>query len=43
MSAADRWGLLGLIAILRNPDIDTTLLSGGTDLATMGLDMETPG
>ncbi|KAJ8474159.1 hypothetical protein ONZ45_g16046 [Pleurotus djamor] len=41
MSAADRWGLLGLLAMIKNAgaDIDAGLSSIGTDLGTMGLDM----
>ncbi|KAI0088606.1 hypothetical protein BDY19DRAFT_906609 [Irpex rosettiformis] len=42
MSPADRWGLLGLLAMIKSADLDTTLLSVGTDLGTMGLDMQTP-
>ena len=41
MSAADRWGLLGLLAAIKNADADQNLLSIGTDLGTMGLDMQT--
>lgn len=42
MSAADRWGLLGLLAMIKNAgsDMDHGLTSVGTDLGTMGLDME---
>ncbi|CCM03738.1 uncharacterized protein FIBRA_05884 [Fibroporia radiculosa] len=43
MSPADRWGLLGLLALIKNADPDQTLLSIGTDLGTMGLDMQTQG
>ncbi|KAF7799436.1 hypothetical protein EIP86_010671 [Pleurotus ostreatoroseus] len=43
MSPADRWGLLGLLAMIKSADLDTNLLSVGTDLGTMGLDMQTPG
>jgi CCR4-NOT transcription complex subunit 2 len=39
MSAADRWGLLGLLAMIKNADPDQALLSVGTDLGTMGLDI----
>ncbi|KAK7464864.1 transcriptional regulator [Stygiomarasmius scandens] len=42
MSAADRWGLLGLLAMIKSAattDIDGGLSSVGTDLGTMGLDM----
>ncbi|KAI0793031.1 hypothetical protein BC629DRAFT_1250434, partial [Irpex lacteus] len=42
MSPADRWGLLGLLAMIKSADLDTNLLSVGTDLGTMGLDMQTP-
>lgn len=43
MSAADRWGLLGLLAMIKNADADQNLLSIGTDLGTMGLDMQNQG
>jgi CCR4-NOT transcription complex subunit 2 len=45
MSAADRWGLLGLLAMIKNAgtDADQGLSSVGTDLGTMGLDMGYPG
>ncbi|KAF4617728.1 hypothetical protein D9613_005838 [Agrocybe pediades] len=45
VSAADRWGLLSLIAMMRNAgsDADHGLSSIGTDLGTMGLDMAFPG
>ncbi|KDQ62074.1 hypothetical protein JAAARDRAFT_189448 [Jaapia argillacea MUCL 33604] len=43
LSPADRWGLLGLIAMIKNADLDQSLLSVGTDLGTMGLDMQNPG
>jgi CCR4-NOT transcription complex subunit 2 len=41
MSAADRWGLLGLLQMIKNAgtDADHGLSSIGTDLGTMGLDM----
>ncbi|KIL67760.1 hypothetical protein M378DRAFT_101272 [Amanita muscaria Koide BX008] len=41
MSAADRWGLLGLLAMIKNAaaDVDQGITSIGTDLGTMGLDM----
>ncbi|EIW81078.1 hypothetical protein CONPUDRAFT_124008 [Coniophora puteana RWD-64-598 SS2] len=41
MSAADRWGLLGLIAMIKNAAIDADggLSSVGTDLGAVGLDM----
>jgi len=41
MSAADRWGLLGLLAMIRTAgsDVDGGLSSVGTDLGTMGLDV----
>jgi CCR4-NOT transcription complex subunit 2 len=41
LSAADRWGLLGLLAMIKNAgtDVDQGLSSVGTDLGTMGLDM----
>ncbi|KAL5482331.1 CDC36 [Sanghuangporus weigelae] len=43
MSAADRWGLLGLLNAIKNADADQNLLSIGTDLGTMGLDMQHQG
>ncbi|KAH9850189.1 hypothetical protein C2E23DRAFT_887620 [Lenzites betulinus] len=43
MSPADRWGLLGLLAIIKSGDPDQSLLAIGTDLGTMGLDMQNPG
>ena len=43
MSAADRWGLLGLLAMIKSADPDQALLSVGTDLGTMGLDMQQHG
>jgi CCR4-NOT transcription complex subunit 2 len=43
MSAADRWGLLGLLAMIKNADPDQALLLVGTDLGTMGLDMQQQG
>ncbi|KAL4249812.1 CNOT2/3/5 family protein [Abortiporus biennis] len=39
----DKWGLLGLLAMIKSADMDTNLLSVGTDLGTMGLDMQTSG
>ncbi|KAF9265222.1 hypothetical protein L218DRAFT_860846 [Marasmius fiardii PR-910] len=41
MSAADRWGLLGLLAMIKNAgsEVDQGLSSIGQDLGTMGLDM----
>ncbi|OBZ71202.1 putative NOT transcription complex subunit VIP2 [Grifola frondosa] len=43
MSPADRWGLLGLLAMIKSADPDQNLLSIGTDLGTMGLDMQNSG
>ncbi|TEB39977.1 hypothetical protein FA13DRAFT_1724194 [Coprinellus micaceus] len=45
ISAADRWGLLSLISLVKNAnsDLDHGLTSVGTDLGTMGLDMSYPG
>ena len=43
MSAADRWGLLGLLAMIKSADLDQNLLGVGTDLGTMGLDMQHQG
>lgn len=42
-SAADRWGLLGLLSTIKVADTDQNLLTIGTDLGTMGLDMQTQG
>lgn len=39
VSPADRWGLLGLLAMIKSQDPDQSLLAVGTDLGTMGLDM----
>ncbi|KAH7912542.1 hypothetical protein BJ138DRAFT_1148133 [Hygrophoropsis aurantiaca] len=41
MSAADRWGLLGLLAMIKNAGVDADggLSSVGTDLGAVGLDM----
>ncbi|KAF9005546.1 hypothetical protein BDQ17DRAFT_1389832 [Cyathus striatus] len=41
MSAADRWGLLSLIALMKNANTepDQGLSSMGTDLSTIGVDM----
>ncbi len=41
VSAADRWGLLGLLLSIKNAgqDPDQGLSVVGTDLGTMGLDM----
>jgi CCR4-NOT transcription complex subunit 2 len=41
MSAADRWGLLGLLAMIKSAgsEVDGGLSSVGTDLGTMGLDV----
>ncbi|KAJ7599869.1 hypothetical protein C8J56DRAFT_999587 [Mycena floridula] len=41
MSAADRWGLMALLAMIKNAgsEMDQGLSSVGTDLGTMGLDM----
>jgi CCR4-NOT transcription complex subunit 2 len=43
MSAADRWGLLGLIQLIKSSDPAGQLLGIGTDLGTMGLDMAANG
>ncbi|KAG8934754.1 hypothetical protein FRC02_009335 [Tulasnella sp. 418] len=43
LSAADRWGLLGLLAAIKGTDPDSQLLTIGSDLSAMGLDMNTPG
>jgi CCR4-NOT transcription complex subunit 2 len=39
ISAADRWGLLGLLQIIKGADPDVNLLNVGADLSGMGLDM----
>ncbi|KIJ62656.1 hypothetical protein HYDPIDRAFT_135828 [Hydnomerulius pinastri MD-312] len=41
ISAADRWGLLGLLAMIKNAGVDADggLSSVGTDLGAVGLDM----
>jgi CCR4-NOT transcription complex subunit 2 len=41
VSAADRWGLLGLLAMIKNSnsDLDQNLTMIGSDLGTMGMDM----
>lgn len=39
ISPADRWGLLGLLALIKSSDPDVNLLSYGQDLGTMGMDM----
>jgi CCR4-NOT transcription complex subunit 2 len=41
MSAADRWGLLALLALIKSAEneVDGGLTSVGTDLGTMGLDV----
>jgi CCR4-NOT transcription complex subunit 2 len=45
ISAADRWGLLGLLAVIKGAgrEVDGGLSSVGTDLGTMGLDMSFQG
>lgn len=45
VSAADRWGLLALLAMIKNAgaEVDQGLSSVGTDLGTMGLDMSYTG
>ncbi|KAG8980453.1 hypothetical protein FRC05_006085 [Tulasnella sp. 425] len=43
LSAADRWGLLGLLASIKGTDPDAQLLGSGTDLAQIGLDLTAPG
>ncbi|KAH8922928.1 hypothetical protein BT69DRAFT_198923 [Atractiella rhizophila] len=42
-SPADRFGLLGLLAIIRNADADGAMLSLGKELNGMGLDMASSG
>ncbi|KIJ17854.1 hypothetical protein PAXINDRAFT_111491 [Paxillus involutus ATCC 200175] len=45
ISAADRWGLLGLLAMIKNAGVDADggLSSVGTDLGAVGLDMSFEG
>jgi CCR4-NOT transcription complex subunit 2 len=43
VSPADRWGLLGLLAMIKSSDPDLSVLTVGTDLGTMGLDMNQAG
>lgn len=38
-SAADRWGLLGLLAMIRSVDPDTAMLGMGTDLSLAGFEL----
>lgn len=39
VSPADRWGLLGLLALIKSADPDIALLSIGADLANLGLNV----
>ncbi|GJJ15507.1 hypothetical protein Clacol_009785 [Clathrus columnatus] len=39
MSPADRWGLLGLLALIKNADSDSALLGIGADLSNLGLNV----
>jgi len=43
VSPADRWGLMGLLALIKATDPDVNLLSYGQDLGTMGMDMNAQG
>ncbi|KZW02888.1 hypothetical protein EXIGLDRAFT_759596 [Exidia glandulosa HHB12029] len=43
ISPADRWGLMGLLALIKATDPDVNLLSYGQDLGTMGMDMNASG
>lgn len=38
-SPADRWGLLGLLTMIRSVDPDTAMLGMGTDLSLAGFDL----
>jgi len=38
-SAADRWGLLGLLTMIRSVDPDTAMLGMGVDLSLAGFDL----
>ena len=37
LSPADRWGLLGLLALIKGADPDTALLAFGADVGSLGL------
>lgn len=39
LSPADRFGLLGLLHLIRTEDPDASMLSLGSDLSKLGLDM----
>jgi len=39
---ADRWGLLGLLSVIRMTDPDLNILALGTDLTTLGLNLNSP-
>lgn len=38
-SPADRFGLLGLLQIIKSSDSDLSMLALGNDLTTLGLDL----
>ena len=42
VSATDRFGLLGLLGVIRMSDPDLTTLALGTDLTTLGLNLNSP-
>ena len=41
-SFADRFGLLGLLSVIRMTDPDLNTLALGTDLTTLGLNLNSP-
>jgi CCR4-NOT transcription complex subunit 2 len=41
-SAPDPYGLLGLLGVIRMTDPDLSMLALGSDLTTLGLDLNTP-
>mmetsp|Transcript_39109 Transcript_39109/g.47346 ORF Transcript_39109/g.47346 Transcript_39109/m.47346 type:complete len:519 (+) Transcript_39109:125-1681(+) len=43
MTPPDRFGLLGLLSVIRMQDPDLTTLALGTDLTTLGLNLNSPG
>jgi CCR4-NOT transcription complex subunit 2 len=41
-AASDRYGLLGLLQVIRMTDQDLTMLALGTDLTSLGLNLNSP-
>jgi hypothetical protein len=41
-NAPDPYGLLGLLGVIRMTDPDLSMLALGSDLTTLGLDLNTP-